>query len=112
MARRAPPWPRLWQQWAELGVGAPEVVARRLDLMARQPLSPRTLAESQRMVVEKMAAAGEAWWQWWLGAAALSPRAGATPAATAGKAAALASRMVQPARKRVRANVARLRRRK
>lgn len=114
MSRRSPPWVTLWTQWADLGLGAPEVVARRLEMIARRPLAPSTLAESQRMVLEKVAAAGEAWWQLWLGAAALglpawtvagpAPRRGA-----ARRAATIASRVVQPARKRVRANVARLR---
>lgn len=114
MSKRADPWATLWTQWADLGLGAPEVVARRLGMIARQPFAPHTLAESQRMVLEKVAAASEAWWQLWLGAAALGlpvwtatgpgPRRGA-----ARRAATIASRVVQPARKRVRANVARLR---
>lgn len=115
MARHGSPWMTLWTQWAELGAGAPEVIARRLDAIARAPLAPRTLVESQRMVLEKMAAASEAWWQLWTGATALGvptwTAAGPKPRrGTAREAAALATRVVRPAHKRVRANVARLRR--
>lgn len=106
--RRSPPWLRLWTQWADLAQGAPEVIQRRLSMIARQPLAPQTLVESQRMVLEKMVAAGEAWWALWQGAAAVGvrPRRGA-----GGHAVAVASRALQPASRRVKANVKRLRRR-
>ncbi len=115
MPRRRPSPAAWWTPWVEIGLGAPEVIARRLDLMARRPLAPQTWAESQRMVLEKMAAAGAAWWALWRGAASMpwptwtthGPR---PPRDAARRAASVASRVAKPASRRVRANVARLRR--
>lgn len=53
---------QLWKRSLDVAAGAPEVIARRTSAMQRTPWSADTLAESNRMVWEKAAAANEAWW--------------------------------------------------
>ena len=111
-----PPWLALWTRATEIAVGAPEVVARRLQLM--QPASlwtPATLLEMQQMVAEKMFAAAESGWAIWYAGLSM---AGTMPwwapvqqRRLAHHAMRSAHRALAPVSRRVRANVRRLRRR-
>ncbi|HWP18186.1 MAG TPA: hypothetical protein VNO84_03590 [Burkholderiaceae bacterium] len=63
-----PPWITLWTRSLEIAFGAPEVIARRLQMMyAPSPWTLETWLESQRMVWEKGFAAWRAWTTLWFG---------------------------------------------
>ncbi|AKJ28392.1 hypothetical protein [Caldimonas brevitalea] len=60
------PWHTFWTRSMHIGNGAPEVISRRLQLMAAPwPWPATTVLESQRMVWEKMLAGSQAWWSTW-----------------------------------------------
>ena len=109
-------WLALWLRTAEIAVGAPEVVGRRLQLM--QPASvwtPAALFEMQQMVAEKMFAAAESGWAIYLAGMSM---AGVAPwwapahqQRFADHAVRAVHRALAPVSRRVRANVRRLRRR-
>jgi hypothetical protein len=112
-------WFGLWKRSLDVAAGAPEVIAHRTGAMHRTPWAPDTLAESNRMVWEKVAAVNESWWSMWRDSFALRwprmswPPAGMLPpfgAASQARAVRAADRALKPIAKRVRANKARLRR--
>ena len=113
-------WFQLWKRSLDVAAGAPEVIAHRTRAMHRAPWASDTLIESNRMVAEKMAAAGEAWWSLWRDSFALRwpgmpwPPAGVwlrpLNDASHEQAVRAADRALKPIARRVRANQARLRR--
>lgn len=99
------PWFKLWSQSFEIASGAPEVIRKRLTMFQAAPQSPQSLIESNRMVVEKMAAMNESMWSLWRDSMSMRwpgpPSARFTPARAAAKA-------LKPISTRVRANRKRL----
>ena len=113
-------WFQLWKRSLDVAAGAPEVIAHRAGALHRSPWSAGTLAESNRVVWEKLAAANESWWSLCRDSFALRwpgmpwPPAGVwlppVDAESSTRAARAADRALKPIAKRVRANKARLRR--
>jgi hypothetical protein len=108
------PWLTFWTRSADIAMGAPEVIHRRLTLMGQPgPWPLTTVIESQVMVWEKMMAAWQAgltiytamWPRLWTGGQAFS---GSQLRATR-DAVRLANKVMLPYSTTVNANVKRLR---
>lgn len=109
------PWLTFWNRSADIAMGAPEVIHRRLTLMGQPgPWPITTVLESQLMVWEKMMAAWQAsftlyatlWPKLWMGGSALS----GTQLRATRDAVRLANKVMLPYSTTVNANVKRLRR--
>jgi hypothetical protein len=112
-------WFSLWKRSLDVATGAPEVSAHRTTAMRRTPWAPDTVVECNRMVAEKMLAAGEAWWSLWRDSMALRLPAMSWPpagmvlppldAVSHERAVRAADRALKPYARRVAANRRRLR---
>jgi len=102
------PWITLFARSYEIALGAPQVIAARVQLL-NQPVWPlATWLEAQRMVWEKMLAASEIWWGFWRAAPVARPR---TRLGLPHHHVATANRALGPLARKVNANVRRLRKR-
>ncbi|HEU4621220.1 MAG TPA: hypothetical protein VFS42_03265 [Burkholderiaceae bacterium] len=101
------PWLTLWSRTMETSLGAPEVIARRVQMFSTPwTMRPTDWFEANTMVAEKMLAASQFWWVMW-GAMPGMLMSGRPPQIT--HAMRDLNRALQPMHRTVRGNVARLR---
>jgi hypothetical protein len=106
-------WFQLLKHSTDIATGAPQVIAKRVNLMG-QPWTPATLIESQQMVLEKWMAMGESWQALWR-AGLIPNKGGLDPlwwskqwARHPAKTARAVNQALAPFSKRVKANTKRL----